>query len=243
MTFDYVAISFPGPFNSSPRKGLEMKEPGKEVGLRGMLAYCSIASRGCPCLCSQIKVKPFMKLKTNERKDRNDLWFILEGKGANSGSLLQARCKGKGGGNGACKHIAAAIYALEDLLNTRGEDSVTSGPCVWVRRPRANTQIYPQNIETDVRAPQDTNPADEEYLGEFTKRLCNLKSTPVILPLFKQLHGTPEEDTITEEPCQSSHHRPKTGKLNAKRLEILRNDPKICLSVIQNESRLREQLS
>ena len=32
------------------------------------------------------------------------------------------------------------MYALEDLLNTRGEDSVTSGPCVWVRRPRANTQ-------------------------------------------------------------------------------------------------------
>ena len=32
------------------------------------------------------------------------------------------------------------MYALEDLLNTRGEDSVTSGPCVWVRRPRGNSQ-------------------------------------------------------------------------------------------------------
>lgn len=123
-------------------------------------------------------------------------------------------------------HVSILQRPYTDLLNTCGEDSVTSGPCVWLRRPRANTQIYPQNIETDVRAPEDTNPADEEYLGEFTKRLCNLKSTPVILPLFKQLHGTPEEDTITEEPCQSSHHRPKTGKLNAKRLEILRNDPR-----------------
>ena len=167
-----------------------------------------------------------MKLKANEGKDHTDLWFILEGKGANGGSILQARCQGKGGGDGACKHIAAAIYALEDLLNTRGEDSVTSGPCVWVRRPRANTQIYFQNIETDVRAPEDTNPADEEYLGEFTKRLCNLKRTPVVLPLFKQLRGTPEEDTITEEPCQPNHHSPKTGKMNAKLLEILRNDPK-----------------
>ena len=103
----------------------------------------------------------------------------------------------------------AAMYALEDLLNTRGEDSVTSGPCVCVRRPRANTQacevkhlviekgkkpshkrrkrkqVYSQNIETDVRAPEDTNPPDEEYLRKFTKRLCNLTSTPVILPLFK----------------------------------------------------------
>ena len=77
------------------------------------------------------------------------------------------------------------MYALEDMLNTRGEDSVTSVPCVWVRRPRANTQacevkdlvikkgkksshkkrkpkqVYSQNKETDVHAPEDTNPPDE----------------------------------------------------------------------------------
>ena len=81
-----------------------------------------------------------MKLKTDEGKDRYDLSFILEGKCASRGSVLQARCERKGSRDGACKHIAAAMYALEDLLNTRGEDSVTSGPCVWVRRPRANTQ-------------------------------------------------------------------------------------------------------
>lgn len=86
------------------------------------------------------KVKPFMKIKTDEGKEYYDLWFILEGRGANRGSVLQARCKCKGGRDGGCKHIAAAMYALEDLLNTRGEDSVTSGPCVWVRRPRGNTQ-------------------------------------------------------------------------------------------------------
>ena len=68
------------------------------------------------------------------------------------------------------------MYALEDLLNTCGEDSVTSGPRVWVRRPRVNTQacavkdlviekgkkpshkkrkwkqVYSQNIETDIGA-------------------------------------------------------------------------------------------
>ena len=100
----------------------------------------------------------------------------------NRGSVLQARCKCKGGLDGGCKHIAAAMYALEDLLDIRGEDSVMSGPCVWVRKPRTNTQVceikdlviekgkkpsprkrkrkqvYSQNIETDVRAPEDTNP-------------------------------------------------------------------------------------
>ena len=86
------------------------------------------------------KGKPFMKLKTDEGKEYYDLWFILKGRGANRGSVLQARCKCNGGRDGGCKHIAAAMYTLEDLLNTRGEDTVTSGPCVSVRTPRANTQ-------------------------------------------------------------------------------------------------------
>ena len=80
-----------------------------------------------------------MKLRTDKGKDY-DLWFTLEGKGANCSSVLQARCKSKGSRDGACKHIAAAMYALEDLLNIRGEDSVKSGQCVWVRRPTVNTQ-------------------------------------------------------------------------------------------------------
>ena len=81
-----------------------------------------------------------MKLRTDKGKDYYDLLFILEGKGANCGSVLQARCKSKGGRDGACKHIAATRYALDDLLNICGEDSVKSGQCVWVRRPRVNTQ-------------------------------------------------------------------------------------------------------
>ena len=80
----------------------------------------------------EAKVKPFMKLKTHEGKDHYHLWFILEGKGGNRGSVLQAQCKCKGGLDGACKHITAAMYALEDLLNTRGEDGETSGSCVWI---------------------------------------------------------------------------------------------------------------
>ena len=74
-------------------------------------------------------------------------------------------------------------------------------------KKRKRKQVYSQNIETDVRAPEDTNPPDEEYLRKLTKRVCHLRSTPVILPLFKKLYGTPEEGTITEEP-------PKTSLLN-----------------------------
>ena len=73
------------------------------------------------------KVRLAMKEKTDDGKKFYDLWFILEGKGANRGSVLKARCVCKGGRDGGCKHIAAAMYSLEALLDSRGEDSVTSG--------------------------------------------------------------------------------------------------------------------
>ena len=34
------------------------------------------------------KVRPFMRIKTDEGKEYYDLWFILEGRGANRGSVL-----------------------------------------------------------------------------------------------------------------------------------------------------------
>ena len=157
------------------------------------------------------KVRPFMKIKTDEGKEHYNLWFILEGRGANRGSVLEARCECKGGQDGGCKHIAAAMYSLEDLLNTSRKDSVTSGPCIWVKKQRANTQpcevkdlmiekakkpflkkrkrkhTFSQNIQMDVRAPIDTNPPDEEHLRNFTEKMSQLpNSRPVILPLFKK---------------------------------------------------------
>ena len=50
-----------------------------------------------------------------------DLQVILEGRSANRGSVLDAFCKCKGGTGGGFKQIAAAMYSLQDMLNTRGE--------------------------------------------------------------------------------------------------------------------------
>ena len=197
------------------------------------------------------KVRPFMKIKTDEGKEHYDLWFILEGRGTNRGSVLQARCKCKGGRDGGCKHIMAAMYALEDLINSRGKDSVTSAPCIWVKRPRANTQAcevknlvikkgkkpsyekrkrkktFSQNIEKDVRAPEDTNPPNEKYLRRFTQKMSQLKTdTPVILPLFKKLYCNSEVDTdIHEEPAKSSDNKAETGIMNTKLREVMSNHP------------------
>ena len=57
-------------------------------------------------------VRPFMKVKTVEGKEYYDLWFIVECRGLNRDSVLQAECKCKGGRDGECKHIAAAMYSL-----------------------------------------------------------------------------------------------------------------------------------
>ena len=72
---------------------------------------CSVESRGCPCIYSQSAA--FHENQNGWRKEYYDLWFILEGRGANRGSVLQARCKCKGGRDGGCMHIAAAMYAVD----------------------------------------------------------------------------------------------------------------------------------
>ena len=86
------------------------------------------------------KVKPAMKTTTDDGRMFYDLYFILEGKGTNRGSVIMAWCACKGGRDGGCKHISAAMYSLEDLLNTKHNDSSTSGSCMWVKRPTSSTQ-------------------------------------------------------------------------------------------------------
>ena len=129
------------------------------------------------------------------------------------------------------------MYPLEDLLNTRGKDSVTSGPCIWIKKPRANTkscevkdlvikkikksshqkrkrkQTYPQYIDRDVRAPENRNPKDEEYLRQFTKKMCQLKTDApaVILPLLKRLHYTSEAPSEVD---NKPFNKAKTGIMN-----------------------------
>ena len=85
------------------------------------------------------KVQPAMKDKTKDDKEFHNLWFVLEGKGSNRGSILDAYCACLGGRDGGCKHVAAALYSLDDLLNTKGEDSITSKPSQWIRRPKPDT--------------------------------------------------------------------------------------------------------
>ena len=158
------------------------------------------------------KVRPAMKTITDDGKSCYDLWFILEGKGANKGSVLKAKCRCKGGRDGGCKHIGAAMYSLEELLNTRGENSATSGPCLWVKKAQSSTEpcivsdlmieksklpskklqkrvhTYSQNINMDVRLDKEQNEPSKKKLRKLTEKMYGLDTEPAILPLFQKLY-------------------------------------------------------
>ena len=66
---------------------------------------------------------------------------IFEGRGANKGSVIDAFCERKAGRYGCCKHIAASMYSLGELLNPDGSKSVTSGPCLWIPNPQSSSEL------------------------------------------------------------------------------------------------------
>ncbi|CAB3994530.1 Hypothetical predicted protein [Paramuricea clavata] len=117
-----------------------------------------------------------MRVKTDDGKDVYDLWFILEERGPNKGSAIEAYCKCKGGRDGRCKHIASAMYSLEALLNSRGEESVTSRSCQWRPKPQSNSE--PCEIKDVV--------IEKESQKEKSSGI------PVILPPLQKLYMSSE---------------------------------------------------
>jgi hypothetical protein len=111
------------------------------------------------------KVQPTMRVKTDDGKDVYDLCFILDGRGPNKGSVIEAYCKCKGGRDGGCKHIASAMYSLEALLNSRGEESVTSRSCQWRPKPQSNSE--PCEIK-DVLIEKGKPPSDKKKKRRYT---------------------------------------------------------------------------
>ncbi|CAB4026130.1 Carboxypeptidase D [Paramuricea clavata] len=129
-------------------------------------------------------------------------------------SVLDAFCVCLGGRDGACKHVAAAMYSHDALLNTKGEDSVTSKPCKWTRRPKPDTSAcevrdlsvnkrglkdqnellskkkktqeytFSQFIDHDQRTMQDREPCSPEQLATLVTSMQSMKEKPAILPIL-----------------------------------------------------------
>ena len=61
-------------------------------------------------------VRPFIKVKTDEGKEYYDLWFIVEGRGSNRDSVLQAKCKCKGGRDGVSVSVWTIFRNVSALM-------------------------------------------------------------------------------------------------------------------------------
>ena len=83
-----------------------------------------------------------------------------------------------------------------------------------------------QYIDRDVPASTDRNPKDEEYVRQFTKKVCQLKTDApaVILPLTKKLHYTSEAHAEVD---NGPFNKAKTGIMNTKIQEIVEGRPNI----------------
>ena len=182
------------------------------------------------------KVRPAMKDKTDNGEKFYDIWFMLEGRGINRGSVLMARCTCKGGQDGGCKHIASCMYFLEDLLNNRG--SVTTGPCQWVKRPTSETKpcdikhlpirrsdkrpteykrkyehFYAENIDVDVRHENDRNPPSKKSLDTFTNALSSISCKPCVLPLLQKFSQSFQDNKTDLQPSQNIKKQTMEGEL------------------------------
>ncbi|KAK7105282.1 hypothetical protein V1264_016686 [Littorina saxatilis] len=56
--------------------------------------------------------------------------------------VLSAYCTCKGGIDGCCRHVLATLYEVIDFRNDEHRESVTSGPCLWVRFQPAYRHRY-----------------------------------------------------------------------------------------------------
>lgn len=119
-----------------------------------------------------------MITETNNGGKFYKLWFIADGTrstdaGAEhkwaptAGSICSAYCLCPGGQDGACKHIAAAMYSLHDSMYPEGK-APTEELCYWKKRPTRTTCPLPV---TDVKvANASTLMKKHNFMGREKKK-------------------------------------------------------------------------
>ena len=73
--------------------------------------------------------------------------------------------------DGCCRHVIATVFDIINTTQDHGKASVTSGPCLWVRRGTETEEAIPVDcLETSVVTAQDTAYVHYDY---FTPK-CKL---------------------------------------------------------------------
>ena len=68
--------------------------------------------------------------------------------------------------DGACRHVLATLFEIMDYISDQSKDSVTSGPCLWVRRNvKSSVPILITDLDTSITATTGTSrPLEDAYL-------------------------------------------------------------------------------
>ncbi len=109
-------------------------------------------------------VDPVTKLKLY------DSWIILTSISNRSTSIYSAFCVCKGGIDGYCRHIVAVLFEFMEYVDDYSKTSVTSGPCLWVRK---STHVQESTLATKIKTNItnigcDTD-SDDDWYDPFPK--------------------------------------------------------------------------
>ncbi len=135
-----------------------------------VLSACKLASHdNYFVLAGQVKprtrdVDPVTKLKYY------DTWIILMSTANRSTVIYSAHCVCKGGIDGYCRHVVAVLFQLIQYVDDHSKKSVTSGPCLWVRRAkRSHEPVMATKIKTKITNGEflsnEQSDSDDEYFN------------------------------------------------------------------------------
>lgn len=162
-------------------------------------------------LCKNVGIENYIVMKfqvqpkTRKEDPINNVpyyegWIIIE---SLRPSIKGAYCKCKGGADGACRHVVAALFEIAQYAEEANQISVTSQTCQWTKKPKQNettpTAISNLNIALPGSNPKvaplpefyDPCPTETVNVDSFYKKLKELDPNANILLnryIYEELH-------------------------------------------------------
>ena len=141
------------------------------------LQLCRLENK--PFSYFQFKVKPAERAKTENSQSTYNGFFILK----SSAEVHAAHCPCKGGSDGACKHVTAALFDLQSMVSNNLTNTCTSEKCLWKRRNRNMTMPFDWKIlilskqslkpyHFDPRSTLTNSSTLKEKLRQGLKQVC-----------------------------------------------------------------------
>lgn len=92
-------------------------------------------------------------------------WIILSSVSVDQRSaVLSAFCTCKGGMDGCCRHVFATLLEILDFREDASSKSVTSGPCLWLKRAKTKEAVLVTELQiSSTSCTEDKRPSHDLY--------------------------------------------------------------------------------